>query len=189
MKNFKLIAKDLDVAKVAAELKSTDLWTDMDGTYLKHGKSAGSRVIRLRGVAPAEGRYYGDVLDSVYLDAWDKLPETRGVLLNFLERTGGELGRVRVAMIDSRAEIVPHIDVGEYFVTHDRYHIVIESPQGTRFSCGDETVVMRENELWWLDNSIMHGVENLGDSPRIHLVFDIRPPSRCASVAGGSGSS
>ena len=174
MKNLRLIKRDMSLEAARTELLESECWVDMDNSYLKGGQTGGSRVIRMRGAAKEPG-FYGDVLESIDLWAWDELPETRKLLLDFLREVGGELGRVRVSMIEGNGGIVPHIDTGKYFTIHERYHIVIQAAKGTKIVCGDEEVVMHENELWWMDNSIMHHVDNLAESPRIHIVFDIRP--------------
>ena len=86
------------------------------------------------------------------------------------------MGHVRVTNLRGGAEIIPHVGIGQYCAIRDRYHLVINAEAGTEFTAGDETVVMRENELWWFDNKKIHSVKNLGPSPRTHLIFDVRPP-------------
>jgi len=63
-----------------------------------------------------------------------------------------------------------HIDMGTYYLTKDRYHLAI---QGTyKYFVGDEEVVITPGTLFWFNNKMMHGAENIGDCTRITFVFD-----------------
>jgi hypothetical protein len=173
MNNFKLLKADLDLTAIRKELASTDLWVDMDARPGRPPTQANSDRIQLRGNRRVAGKSYLDIHETIDLKAWHLLHHTRQFVLDFLLKTGGELGHVRVTNLDASAEIPAHIDVGEYCAIRDRYHLVINSDLGTLFTAGTETVTMHENEFWWFDNKKMHTVRNLGPTPRTHLVFDV----------------
>jgi hypothetical protein len=182
MTNFRLIKSGLDLDGIRRELAASDLWVDMDARPKRPSTHANTDRIQLRTNVRIPGKLYFDIHETVDLPAWTILAETRRFVVDFVRETGGEVGHVRVTNLDASAEIPAHVDIGEYCAIRDRYHLVINSECGTRFKAGEETVTMRENELWWFDNKKMHSVANLGSVPRTHLVFDILPP-----VAGGRG--
>jgi hypothetical protein len=162
MRNFRLLRSGLNLETIRAELEASDLWVDMDGRPNRPQTHANTDRIQLRTNRRIPGKSYHDIHETVDLPAWNVLTRTREFVLGFLCEVGGELGHVRVTNLSPHAEIPAHIDVGEYCALRDRYHLVINSKQGTEFTVGDETVTMRENELWWFDNKKMHSVRNLG---------------------------
>jgi phosphoenolpyruvate-protein kinase (PTS system EI component) len=168
----------LCIEAIRAELEASDLWVDMDSRTDRPKTYANTFRIQLRTNLRIAGKSYHDIHETRDLPAWKVLTETRRFVLGFLSEIGGELGHVRVTNLAGNAEITPHVDIGEYCAIRDRYHLVINSENGTLFTSGDETVTMRENELWWFDNKQMHSVRNLSESPRTHLVFDVLPPDR-----------
>jgi hypothetical protein len=175
MKNFKLLKTELNLDAIRAELAASNLWVDMDALPNRPKTQANTYRIQLRTNQRVAGKHYHDIHETIDLPAWRILTETRRFIVEFLNETGGELGHVRVTNLSGTAEIPAHIDVGEYCAIRDRYHLVVNSEQGTLFKAGDETVTMRENELWWFDNKQMHSVKNLSATPRTHVVFDILP--------------
>jgi len=173
MKNFRRIKKELNLDAVREELHSSDLWLDMDARPNRPKTYANTDRIQLRTNQIVAGKSYHDIHETRDLSAWHALGATRQFVLDFLAEVGGELGHVRVTSLRGGHEIPAHVDIGEYCAIRDRYHLVVTAPQGTLFNAGDESIVMRENELWWFDNKQMHAVKNLGDAARIHVVFDI----------------
>jgi hypothetical protein len=175
MKSFQLIKSGLNLDAIREELAASDLWVDMDKLPNRPRTHANTDRIQLRTNRRVAGKSYHDIHETIDLPAWNILTQTRQFILEFLRELGGELGHVRVTDLSAGAEIPAHIDVGEYCAIRDRYHLVINSECGTLFTAGEETITMRENELWWFDNKQMHRVKNLNSSPRTHLVFDILP--------------
>ena len=175
VKNFQLIKSGLDLDAIRRELAASDLWVDMDKLPNRPRTHANTDRIQLRANRRIPGKSYHDIHETIDLPAWNVLTEIRQFVLDFLRELGGELGHVRVTDLSAGAEIPAHIDVGEYCAIRDRYHLVINSECGTLFTAGQETVTMRENELWWFDNKKMHRVKNLNASSRTHLIFDILP--------------
>lgn len=88
---------------------------------------------------------------------------------------GAELGRATLVALLPRSEVYPHVDTGAYYRVRDRYHLVLRSRAGSPLSAGEETVVMREGELWVFNNKVRHWASNPSDEPRIHLIFDVLP--------------
>ena len=174
---FKLIRKDLKLGKIREELASSTMWVDMESRPGRPATQANTDRIQLRTNRRIPGVHYHDVHETIDLPAWFALDATREFVLEFLRERGGILGHVRVTKLDASANIPLHVDIGAYCEMRDRYHLVINT-EGTLFTAGDETVTMHENELWWFDNKALHSIENLGHSPRTHLIFDILPPDK-----------
>jgi len=170
---FKLLKEELDIRAIREELRASDLWVDVGARPNRPRTHASTYRIQLRVNQEVPGKHYHDIHETRDLPPWNLLSCTRQFVQDFANEVGGEVGHVRVTNLLPAAEIIPHIDVGEYCAIRDRYHLVINSPRGTAFSAGNETVIMRENEFWWFDNKSLHSVKNLGDVPRTHLVFDL----------------
>jgi hypothetical protein len=175
MSNFKLLKSNLDLRELREELSRSSLWVQMDGVPNRATTQANSSRIQLRTNVQIPGRHYHEIHESRDLPAWHALAATRAFVVAFAGEVGGEIGRVRVSKLHAGAAIVPHVDVGAYCAIRDRYHLVIHSPAGTRFTAGEEAVLMKENELWWFDNKKLHAVRNPGNEDRTHLVFDLLP--------------
>lgn len=110
--------------------------------------------------------------------AWHELPEAHDVVFNLMRRYKGiKLGRVIIARLPMGGRILPHQDnVGRYANREDgmRFHVVVNSSPGCVFHCGDESVQMKTDEVWWFDHRAMHAAENNGSDERIHLLVDIQ---------------
>lgn len=103
------------------------------------------------------------------------LPGFRPLVYGLMARLQGErLGRVMINRMGAGTRILPHSDTNGELPYYDRFHIVLATNELVLFRAGDEHVDMKRGEVWWFDNSKEHEVVNHGDTPRIHLVADIR---------------
>lgn len=175
MQNFHLLKSNLDLRAIRSELSRSLLWVDMNSTDNPARTQRNTARIQLRANVEIAGKHYHEIHATRSLSGWQQLTATRQFVVEFAQEVGGEIGRVRVANLSAGAAVIPHIDVGSYCASRDRYHLVINSEQGTRFVAGDESVTMHENELWWFDNRKMHSVYNPGSQSRTHLIFDLLP--------------
>jgi hypothetical protein len=82
---------------------------------------------------------------------------------------------VRFMLLGAGARIKEHKD---YFMGFDdgviRLHIPVVTNAQVEFYLAGERVPMRAGELWYLDFSQKHRVENNGAEDRIHLVMDCK---------------
>lgn len=70
--------------------------------------------------------------------------------------------------------IHPHRDMsGNLPFGRLRFHIPIVTNPGAKLIVGGETAQMREGELWALDTSYEHSVENNGQETRVHCVVQV----------------
>jgi aspartyl/asparaginyl beta-hydroxylase (cupin superfamily) len=73
------------------------------------------------------------------------------------------------------ANIHPHRDmIGNVGWGGLRFHIPVQTNPNLIFKVSNKRVVMNVGELWALDTSYLHSVNNLGETERIHLVFDVK---------------
>jgi Aspartyl/Asparaginyl beta-hydroxylase len=102
-----------------------------------------------------------------------EFPATMRWVEAFASQRGRQLGRALLARLRPRGQVYSHIDHGDYYRIRDRYHLVLVSACGSPMTCGKQTQVMREGELWWFDNKQVHAAFNPSDEDRIHLIFDL----------------
>lgn len=81
------------------------------------------------------------------------------------------MGRVFVTRLDPSESIGRHIDEGHYFETLHRFHIPLQT-EGSLFLWDDDSVQLKQGDLWMLNNSVPHWVENTSGKWRTHLIFD-----------------
>ena len=115
----------------------------------------------------------GEVL-CVNYPAMVQFPHIYHLCLNLMSFVRGEmLGRVVITKLPPLGKIAPHIDEGYSANLYDRYHIVLNADAGNTFIVNGEEQVMEEGEVWWVNNHVLHSVENRGEADRIHIIVDI----------------
>lgn len=98
-------------------------------------------------------------------------------LAQAIRLTGPEaLGRVMIVELAPGGAVDPHADEGAYAEHYARFHIVLSSAPGNRFTCGGESVWMRPGEAWWFDHQLVHDVVNASAEPRVHVIVDAVSP-------------
>jgi hypothetical protein len=85
----------------------------------------------------------------------------------------GFIFRAMLVMLPSGKSVLPHVDKGTSFNIPKRLHIPIKTNRSCYFTVGEITKILGEGEVWEINNNgIRHGVSNLGDTDRIHLIVD-----------------
>lgn len=179
MLHFTRIAEHVDISPLLEELDaSPEMWLADTSRQRKVRCQRNTRNIFLRAPRkplPPGAENANDVHESRIAAGARKLPRT----LAFCEKTAGELGallgRATLVALLPKSKVYPHVDAGAYYRIRDRLHLVLKSPRGSRLTAGDETVLMREGELWAFDNKARHWSENTSSEPRVHLIFDMLP--------------
>ncbi len=110
----------------------------------------------------------------------ERLPEVRNLLKSF-DLT---IGISRLMKLAPGCSVPVHSDTNEYWDDRVRIHIPIMTSNSVFFSCGDQEVAMKADEVWTFNNWIRHGVRNEGTEDRIHLVFDTRSTNVFDSKGG-----
>ena len=173
--NFRQLKVSPDIAPLVKALeRQPEIWAldtfwkdhpvpifrEVDTTYLRFPNKEAFRT----GV--------GDVNECTDQPAMALLPARELIDQLVGEVSGSRVGRALINRLPPCAKVLPHSD-GENLY-YSRYHVVLQTNDLIEFRCGQEYACMREGEVWWFDNSVEHEVINHGDTPRIHLIVDIR---------------
>ena len=175
MDNIRIIKTGINVSKIMRQLEAhPEDWgavAQVDGaqSMLDRGfpqVSAGVLQLVMGGVED-EKQYVGDTEICIPTPAAQHHTE----VLGFLQRHFGGFSRCGFLSLPVGGSVGTHIDIGNYYLTRDRFHLAI---QGTyKYSVGDESVIVEPGTLLWFNNKLPHGTQNLGDDVRITFVFDI----------------
>lgn len=179
MRNFLKVADGIDVMPLLVALKSNPQLWDQNTLRTCHAETAHSEVsdiwLRFNEIHDESVTDVADDHESINYPAFWALPQARTLIFGLMARVEGErLGRCLITKLPPSGRIHPHEDGGSHAAYYERFHIVLQSLPGNVFRCGDESVGMRQGEVWWFDNAIEHEVINNSADDRIHLIIDIR---------------
>jgi hypothetical protein len=80
--------------------------------------------------------------------------------------------RVLIVKLKANTNIEPHVDNGYSLMTAKRTHIPIITNSKVTFTVDGEIKYLKEGEIWEINNSKVHSVDNNSDEDRIHLIID-----------------
>jgi len=88
---------------------------------------------------------------------------------------GVRLGRVMLVNLLPGGTIANHIDPGEYFKNYKRFHVPLVTNSGVVFTGSKDNIDyhMPVGMLAQLNNLNIHGVKNISNEGRIHMIADI----------------
>ena len=178
MRYFSMIRSDVEVAPLLEEIAAVNkAWALATGRQEKIRVQREALAIPLRGVRKSaiRGRQRRDVLPNRWTSGSVAFPQARRFIQDAAEALGGEPGRAKIVNLPPGKRVYPHVDRGEYYRVHARFHLVLHSPEGSAMRAGDEVCRLRPGELWWFDNKAEHEAWNDGDDNRVHLIFDVLP--------------
>ena len=173
---FIRISSQVSIQEIRREILSQpDLWGLNTNRQQQIAVQRETESVFLRSAKRSENSSasINDVHESEKTRLAARFPATMRWVETFARQQGCELGRVLLAKLGPRGQVYRHIDHGEYYKVHDRYHLVLLSTRGSQMTCDDEVRIMREGELWWFDNKQAHESHNPSDEDRIHLIFDL----------------
>ncbi len=87
----------------------------------------------------------------------------------------GYVVRAILVRLKARGTIPSHVDTGYSLMRCRRIHMPVASTDQVEFTVGGERQVMREGELWEINNAREHSVVNKGNDCRVHLIVDWVP--------------
>jgi hypothetical protein len=167
----------VDTASLQSEVArlGQGLWGTSGGRIGVHKVA---EALFLRGHAPAEGDI--PVEDREPLK---DLPYVRWIIETQIPATPL---RCLLARVPAGGCIAPHIDRAPYFSKTIRIHVPVATHESSYMLCAGCTYIMRESEVWALNNSALHGVWNAHATlARTHLICDFVPsPALFALLAG-----
>lgn len=84
----------------------------------------------------------------------------------------GYFVRVLLVKLKANTNISSHIDSGESLINCKRTHIPIITNDLVTFTIDGESKHLKEGEIWEINNTKEHSVDNNGKMDRIHLIID-----------------
>lgn len=178
MKNFQLLARDIETSTLLNQiLRQPDLW-DENNLRTKHPGTAHSQVsdiwVWFNEIPKDTNKIINDK-EVIPYRAWTALPALRPVIFAMMRQVEAtRLGRVIITRLPPGKEITPHVDMGAPAEYYSRYHLAIQCLPGNIFKIDDEEVSFRTGEIWWIDNKKMHSVVNNSGDDRIVCIIDLR---------------
>jgi len=94
-----------------------------------------------------------------------------------LKSTGAqtvEFGRIFVSKLKSNSTIDVHTDSGKYFSYYDRFHFTVTAAEKNIFSIRNENCILKMDSLFWVNNHVLHWLENQSNEDRINFIIDAR---------------
>jgi len=171
--NIELLARSVDVHDLRQEaLSNENCWAEATarhkaGDYFLSGNRKDGTYIPLRVRASLDPTDHTSVAVC-----WTSFADRFPLLTAWIESGFGLVGRVFLYKIPVGQQGIPrHIDSGEYYRKHNRYHLCLQGRY--RYEVGGEEIVAEAGDLFWFDNQKMHTADNLGDVDRISVVFDV----------------
>jgi hypothetical protein len=121
-------------------------------------------------------RHYKPTYHSIYSRFEAELKPLLDTIANHFQHNGFVV-RVVFAKLQGHGRIPVHADIGYSLLKCHRIHVPIVSNDQSFFTVGGERKVMREGEMWEINNATLHEVDNQSDDDRIHLIIDWTPNS------------
>lgn len=176
MANIRVIKKGINVSKILKQLqqfpedwgaqKNIEGVHDLVNEYGFPAVAAGVLQLKI-GTVKDLNQYVGDSQSSVETPAYGRHTE----IVGFLKRNFKKFDRCGFLSLPVGGEVGQHIDIGDYYLTRDRYHLAIQGSYV--YTVGGESVKVDAGDLIWFNNKLLHGTKNVGDVVRITFVFDV----------------
>lgn len=114
----------------------------------------------------------------------DHFEETQSGQQLIKENGMGYFIRASLVRLMAGCSIAEHRDMN-FSLTHShRVHLPIVTNGETWFSVGNESINMREGQVYEINNRRLHSVANNGTEDRVHLILDyVLPGERCCCGA------
>jgi hypothetical protein len=105
----------------------------------------------------------------------------------FAKEQNSEIKWINIVKLPPGGRVLPHPDYGGYYITKDRYHLVLQG-QYTYVVNQDVALRAQAGNLFWFDNKLVHYSFNYGKEDRISVIFDLQPndQSNLKSIYGVS---
>lgn len=123
------------------------------------------------------GYFGGNVLETASTNLYAEYPNLTAWANAFGGRHRGRVERIVIAALKPRSQVYRHADRGYYHAPRDRYHLVLQSKGGSWMCIAGQEAMLREGEVWWINNKAGHESFNDSDELRIHLIVDLYPHS------------
>lgn len=111
--------------------------------------------------------------DTIFKQRFPHVSNLINYVVNLVD--GYAVGKIMIIDLLPNGIVNDHIDPGEYFLNHRRFHVPITTNTGSNFfgKLGSTAIHMPEGTLCQLNNRNTHSVKNESHEHRIHLLIDI----------------
>ena len=177
MRNFLQIAQGLDVLPLLHQLAiQPELW-NVHGLRRDYPNSPHVVVddiwLRFQDLYGTTDQVI-DGHESVSYPAWEKLTAAQDLVFALMARVRGvRLGRVIITRLPVGKVIAAHSDGGGCAEYYNRYQICLSASAGNVLRCGDESISMRDGDIWMFNNLLEHEVINNSAADRLVMIVDI----------------
>lgn len=170
-KNFELIKDDVDIREMYEEVNSQpDNWYFFTNRQKQVGEHKDTMSIPLvyRDLTPGIPHWDSHLVSRrpMYVN----YPKVIDFINNFCSKRGMKPGMISIVKLFGGKEVLRHLDVGEYYLHRNRYHLNIFGTYDLYVN--DEMVTIKEGNLYRFDNKMPHWVRNNMDHDRITIIFD-----------------
>lgn len=119
---------------------------------------------------------FADEHDSVWYQEYYRLPEAKKLIFEVMAAVNGErLGAVLITKLPPGGKIYPHTDDSWHALYYaDKYYIPIENHVGATFNFEDSQIKPKLGEVYHIDNSKLHWVNNDTQYDRVAMVICVR---------------
>jgi len=174
--NFKRIAEGLDVEPLLQLLDAKpELWKEIQ-TRQKFTNSPhkDTETIHVRGALKMSAYYLMWDIGAYDYPCMEYLkPALVPLMRPILEQLQvKEMGRVMIVNLKPCGHVTKHNDQGTYADHYQRFHLVLKSNQHCSQTCGNELQRFEVGDVWWFNHKELHTAHNVGDTDRIHIIFD-----------------
>jgi len=180
-----VLHKTEDVSKIVEIVKNFDQeWLDYtfrQDTFFIHRHTHTVKITDFDAKQWEEGSYktnkfikceYKFILEN------NELNNSLKPILDYLKNLhNGELAKTMFVKLAAGKKINEHYDDGLYLNLAKRHHIPIITNDEVWFYVDGIKKNLRQGEIWEIDNTKLHKVENLSSQDRIHLIVDVMPNS------------
>ena len=175
-KYFKRIAEGLDVEPLLQLLDAKpELWKEIQ-TRQKFTNSPhkDTETIHVRGALKMSAYYLMWDVGAYDYPCMEYLkPALVPLMRPTLEQLQvKEMGRVMIVNLKPCGHVTKHNDQGTYADHYQRFHLVLKSNQHCFQTCGNELQRFEVGDVWWFNHKELHTAHNVGDTDRIHIIFD-----------------
>lgn len=176
MRNFLKVAEGVDVIPLLLELqRQPDLW-DMHKDRKDYSESPHKTTsdIWVRHAESAEA-FKGPHFAKWY-PAYTALPSVRKIIFDSMARVqASHLGGILITRIQPESSVLPHTDKGWHPEFYNcKLYVVLETNPKCWFRVEEEVAVMKQGDVWKVDNTKEHEVVNDGDTERMTLIICMR---------------
>lgn len=171
MRHFKAIAH-MNVLPLCALLHASTFQSSFRNEHpLSPHKH--SRIITLRG--PSNGSAENWQLDipndeESYASEWIVFRQQIAQIFSPI----AAYGKVMLVSLLPGGVVDWHTDEGEYAEAHRRFHVPITTNPGAVLLAECESAHLPVGQLTEINNRVLHSAINVGPTPRVHLIFDVR---------------